>query len=83
MGERELILDVSELHILSVECSKCGVGIVFDVSKQHAHLPDICPACKEKMELEGECLGRYRRFFQRVSEARQKFYFRVRKEDAL
>ncbi len=74
---KELIFDVSEMNIIGVGCPKCGTGILFDVKKPDTALPEWCPACKERMEFEGEVLGQYRKFYQRMLDSKRKFHFRV------
>ena len=74
---KELIFDVEEMHTISVHCPKCGTGILFDVKEPHTALPVWCPACKEHMEFEGEVLGQYRKFYQRMIDSKRKFHFRV------
>jgi hypothetical protein len=76
---REEIFDISEMHVISFDCPRCGTGIIFDVAQPESiGLPQNCSACKESVEIQGSIVAHYRRFFQRFGDTKTKFYFRVR-----
>lgn len=33
MAEKELVLDVKELHVVSVRCAKCNYGMIYDLEQ--------------------------------------------------
>ncbi|MGP0017839.1 MAG: hypothetical protein ACLPHP_04655 [Candidatus Sulfotelmatobacter sp.] len=33
MADKELVLDITELHVVSVTCTKCGQGTIFDLER--------------------------------------------------
>jgi hypothetical protein len=78
MGEQELIFDLAEIHLVSVECSHCGHSLIFDVRKVDTDVPNVCPVCRTDFRLIAEGLSRYRKFYHHMPEAGHKVEFRIR-----
>lgn len=81
MSEQELVLNVKELHILSLTCSECGHGTIFDF-KCNDHLEksvsSLCGICKKELAVDlQEQLKAYRCFYDSMS-ACERIEFRVR-----
>ncbi len=74
---KELIFDAAEMHSISVHCGNCGTGILFDAKKVDTGLPHCCSVCQKSIELEGELLGQYRKFYQRMMDSKCRLQFRV------
>ncbi len=74
---KELVFDLDDMHIASVCCPKCGTGFTFDVAESNMGVLRACPICKEDMQLAGELLDQYRKFYHRLRDAKLRFNFRV------
>lgn len=44
---RSLVLEFSDLKILTLECKRCGIQLRFDITKKDFDVPDQCPGCSE------------------------------------
>lgn len=77
MGEQELIFDLAEIYLVSVICSGCNHGIIFNVKNVDTAVPSRCPICQMDFGLIGEGLGVYRRFYHRMLETGHKVQFRM------
>jgi DNA-directed RNA polymerase subunit RPC12/RpoP len=81
MSEQELVLNVKELHVLSLTCSECGHGTIFDF-KSSDYLENSvspkCSICKTELPVNlQEQLQAYRCFYDSMS-ACGRIEFRVR-----
>jgi hypothetical protein len=81
MSEQELVLNVKELHVLSLTCSHCGRGTIFDF-KSSDHLENSisphCAICKTALGSDlQEQLKAYGRFYDSMSRC-EGLEFRVR-----
>ena len=87
MSEQELVLNVKELHILSLACGSCGHGTIFDFQTQdylEKLVSPICAVCKTELEVDlKEQLNAYRGFYESMSKcARIEFRVRLNKPAA-
>jgi uncharacterized ferredoxin-like protein len=58
MSEQELVFNVRELHVLSLTCSECGHGTIFDFKSSDYLEKSVSPKCSVcKAELGGRCSG--------------------------
>jgi hypothetical protein len=81
MSEQELVFNVKELHVLSLACSNCGHGTIFDFETQD-YLENLvtptCAVCKTELEVDlKEQLNAYRGFYESMSKC-ARIEFRVR-----
>jgi hypothetical protein len=81
MSEQELILNVKELHVLSVTCTECGRGTIFDFQNSDCLKTVVSPRCgicnaELAFDLQ-EQLKAYRRFYDSMSLV-DRIEFRVR-----
>jgi hypothetical protein len=81
MSEQELVLNVKELHVLSVTCSECGHGTIFDFQSSdylEKSVSPQCGVCKRELAVNlRERLQAYRCFYDSMS-AYDRIEFRVR-----
>jgi transcription elongation factor Elf1 len=81
MSEQELIFNVRELHVLSLRCSNCGHGTIFDFeNKDYKEIlvSPICAVCGLELEVDlREQLNAYRGFYDSMSKF-DRVEFRVR-----
>jgi hypothetical protein len=81
MSEQELVLNVKELHVLSLTCSECGHGTIFDFKSSdylEKSVPPKCSICKTELAVDlQEQLQAYRCFYDSMS-ACGRIEFRVR-----
>jgi uncharacterized ferredoxin-like protein len=81
MSEQEMILDVKELHVLSLTCSQCGHGTIFDFKSSdylEKMVSPTCSICKTELAVDlQEQLKAYRGFYDSMS-ACNRVQFRVR-----
>jgi uncharacterized ferredoxin-like protein len=81
MSEQELVFKVKELHVLSLTCSECGHGTIFDFKDTH-YLEKIvtpkCCVCMTELAVDlQEQLKAYRCFYDSMSRC-ERVEFRVR-----
>jgi uncharacterized ferredoxin-like protein len=81
MSEQELILNVKELHVLSLACGNCGHGTIFDFATKD-YLEKLvspkCAVCNTELEVDlKEQLNAYRGFYDSMSKC-ERIEFRVR-----
>jgi hypothetical protein len=87
MSEQELVFKVKELHVLSLTCSECGHGTIFDF-KSSDHLEELvsprCSICKLELMVDlQEQLKAYRCFYDSMSKCdRMEFRVRLSKPEA-
>jgi len=81
MSEQELVFSVKELHVLSLTCSECGHGTIFDFKSSDHLEKSVSPRCSIcKVELMAdlqEQLKAYSRFYDIMSKC-ERMEFRVR-----
>jgi hypothetical protein len=81
MSEQELILNVKELHVLSLTCSHCGHGTIFDFKSSdylEKSVSPQCSICKAELGIDlQEQLKAYGRFYDSMSRC-EGLEFRVR-----
>jgi hypothetical protein len=81
MSEQELVLNVKELSILSLTCSNCGHGTIFDFKSSdylEKMVSPFCSICKTELAVDlQEQLKAYRFFYDSMS-ACERVEFRVR-----
>ena len=81
MSEQELVLNVKELHVLSLTCSHCGHGTIFDFKSSdylEKSVSPQCAICKTELAVDlQEQLKAYRCFYDCMS-ACERLEFRVR-----
>jgi hypothetical protein len=81
MSEQELVFKVKELHVLSLTCSTCGHGTIFDFKDTHYLEKMVTPKCcvcmtELAVDLQEE-LKAYRCFYDSMSRC-ERVEFRVR-----
>ncbi len=81
MSEQELVFNVKELNVLSLTCSQCGHGTIFDFKSSdylEKMVSSVCSICKTELALDlQEQLKAYRGFYDSMS-ACERVEFRVR-----
>src|SRR5580704_4221477 len=81
MSEQELVLNVKELHVLSLTCSHCGHGTIFDFKSSdylEKSVSPQCSVCKTELAVDlQEQLKAYRCFYDSMSMC-ERLEFRVR-----
>ena len=81
MSEQELVFNVRELHVLSLTCSQCGHGTIFDFKSSdylEKMVSPVCSICKTELAVDlQEQLKAYRGFYDSMS-ACERVEFRVR-----
>ena len=81
MSEQELVLNVKELSVLSLTCSNCGHGTIFDFKSSdylEKMVSPFCSICKTELAVDlQEQLKAYRFFYDSMS-ACERVEFRVR-----
>jgi hypothetical protein len=81
MSEQELVFNVKELHVLSLTCSQCGHGTIFDFKGSdylEKMVSPVCSICKTELAVDlQEQLKAYRGFYDSMS-ACDRVEFRVR-----
>lgn len=45
MGEKYLVVPVSDLRYFEFTCPKCGTGFTYDMQGEKSSFPEDCPAC--------------------------------------
>jgi DNA-directed RNA polymerase subunit RPC12/RpoP len=85
MSEQELVLNVKELHVLSLACANCGHGTIFDFETkdyQEKMVSPKCAVCNTELEVDlSEQLNAYRCFYDSMSKC-ERVEFRVRFKQA-
>jgi hypothetical protein len=87
MSEQELVLNVKELHVLSLACGNCGHGTIFDFETkdyQEKLVSSRCAVCNTELEVDlKEQLNAYRCFYDSMSKCeRVEFRVRLKKPEA-
>jgi hypothetical protein len=87
MSEQELILNVKELHVISLACGNCGHGTIFDFETadyQEKLISPKCAVCNTELEVDlKEQLNAYRGFYESMSKCgRIEFRVRLNKPEA-
>ena len=87
MSEQELVFNVKELHILSLACSNCGHGTIFDFETQDYQeklISPKCAVCNTELEVDlKEQLNAYRGFYESMSKCKRvEFRVRLNKPEA-
>jgi uncharacterized ferredoxin-like protein len=87
MSEQELVFNVKELHVISLACSRCGHGTIFDFENtdyQEKLISPKCAVCNTELEVDlKEQLNAYRCFYESMSKcARIEFRVRLNKPEA-
>ncbi|MGO9946869.1 MAG: hypothetical protein ACLPWG_08495 [Steroidobacteraceae bacterium] len=87
MSEQELVLNVKELHVLSLACGNCGHGTIFDFETkdyQEKLVSPRCAVCNTELEVDlKEQLNAYRCFYDSMSKCeRVEFRVRLKKPEA-
>ena len=81
MSEQELVFKVKEIHVLSLTCSRCGHGTIFDFEDTHyleKMVTPKCCVCMTELALDlQEQLKAYRCFYDSMSRC-ERVEFRVR-----
>ena len=81
MSEQELIFNVKELHVISLTCSECGHGTIFDFKSSDyldKSVSPVCSICKTELMVDlQEQLKSYRCFYDSMSRC-ERVEFRVR-----
>jgi hypothetical protein len=81
MSEQELVFNVKELHVLSLTCSECGHGTIFDFKSTdylEKSVSPVCSICKTELMVDlQEQLKSYRCFYDSMSRC-ERMEFRVR-----
>jgi hypothetical protein len=81
MSEPELVLNVKELHVLSIGCGNCGPGTIFDFETKdylEKSVSPKCAVCNAELEVDlKEQLKAYRCFYDSLSRC-ERVEFRVR-----
>jgi hypothetical protein len=81
MSEQELVFKVKELHVLSLTCSDCGHGTIFDFKRSDYLAKSIasrCSICNTELMVDlQEQLKAYRCFYDSMSNC-ERIEFRVR-----
>ena len=81
MSEQELIFNVKELHVISLTCSECGHGTIFDFKSSdylEKSVSPVCSICKTELMIDlQEQLKSYRCFYDSMSRC-ERVEFRVR-----
>jgi hypothetical protein len=81
MSEQELVLNVKELHILSLTCASCGHGTIFDFQSSdylEKMVSPLCAICKTELASDlKDQLNAYRGFYESMSTC-ERVEFRVR-----
>lgn len=76
-----MVFNVKELHVLSLTCSNCGHGAIFDFKSSdylEKMVSPVCSICKKELEVDlQEQLKSYRCFYDSMS-ACERVEFRVR-----
>jgi len=88
MSEQELVFNVKELHVLSLACSNCGHGTIFDFETKdylEKAVSPRCSVCNIELEVDlREQLNAYRCFYDSMSKCtRIEFRVRLSKPDAV
>jgi len=81
MSEQELILNVKELHVLSLACANCGHGTIFDFETKdylEKMVSPKCAVCNDELATDlKDQLNAYRCFYESMSKC-ERVEFRVR-----
>jgi uncharacterized ferredoxin-like protein len=81
MSEQELVFNVKELNVLSLTCSQCGHGTIFDFKSSdylEKMVSPVCSICRTELAVDlQEQLKAYRGFYDSMS-ACERVEFRVR-----
>jgi|SRR5580700_10730631 hypothetical protein len=81
MSEQELVFNIKELHVISLACSSCGHGTIFDFETSdylEKLISPRCAVCNTEMEVDlKEQLNAYRGFYESMSKCKR-VEFRVR-----
>jgi uncharacterized ferredoxin-like protein len=81
MSEQELVFNVKELHVLSLTCSQCGHGTIFDFKSSNyleKMVSPVCSICKTELAVDlRERVESLRGFYDTMS-ACERVEFRVR-----
>lgn len=66
--EKQTILDIRELFLISVTCCKCDAELTVDASRDNARVPERCPCCTEDFRTQGiqDVIVDYRRMFTKL-----------------
>jgi hypothetical protein len=83
MSEQELVFNVKELHVISLTCSECGNGTIFDFNSSdylENFVSPNCTVCKAELMVDlQKQLKAYHCFYDSMSRCQQ-VKFRVRLE---
>src|ERR1700694_3184931 len=87
MSEQELVFNVKELHVITLTCSECGHGTIFDFKSNDYLEKSVSPKCcicnTELMVDLQEQLKAYRCFYDSMSRCeRVEFRGRLNKPEA-
>ena len=81
MSEQELVFNVKELHVISLTCSECGHGTIFDFKSSdylEKSVSPVCSICKTELMIDlQQQLKSYRCFYDSMSRC-ERVEFRVR-----
>ena len=87
---KEIVVPVSDLQFMTVECSVCQTAVVLDMMKiattgenvvaQEGITPAQCPFCKTQYDVTPDTINGFRRFYRDRINGKTKISFRVRAE---
>jgi hypothetical protein len=67
MSEKQLILNITELNLISFQCSKCNAEVVIQIPDSRNRFLNACPACHESYPKWPECAVMYQEFYNLAS----------------
>jgi hypothetical protein len=73
---RELRVDLSDLHSLTVECGTCHTAMTYELSEDRPNLAE-CPVCGQKLEEQGRAVTLLRNLYRDLRQSQSPMFFRI------
>jgi hypothetical protein len=73
----QIRVDISDLHLLTVECGNCRTAATFDLCNVAVTPPTECPFCGAKMERQAHAVTAFRNLYQDLRHSSTPMFFRV------
>jgi len=77
MGEKQILIQFTELDRLEITCGKCGTGIVLSASNLAPELKSNCPGCSAPIHDAATAVSRFREFYAAAEKCGNKMAFRL------
>lgn len=81
VGEKQILIDFTELDRIEITCKKCGTGVVLSANKLAPELKANCPGCSAPFHDMSSAVSMFRDFYATAERSENKAVFRIKVQE--